>query len=274
MVRPGLVSLNWPRALLLLVALQAAGCADRRTAATAEGDSGAAPRAVAAEESSEVKALRAMKVGDRFPLDRWIDPSRLDEDWTIAAVVRAHSRFPVSGSSSDAPCEAVAALMKGHDGELVSWAALALICEGKLVETREPAEQLWGLRTPLSAGEVHFELRFVEALEPGREILWLSSYEFGKGEHFSVQELLARANGGRLEVLMDSNCLDWLQGQGPRRLLGNYPQARAAYRARFEGPVPRAFIFESNEGRGFRGAKVSFQPGAGYEDDLSLLEEP
>lgn len=269
---PAPLSILGPSALIPLLALLGAGCADQSGSSAAAGGASAAPRARPAQESGEVRALRAMKVGERFPLERWIDSSRLDESWKIAGLVRARSTLPVSGSSSDSPCEAVAALMGGHDGELVSWASLALVCDGKLVEAEDAAKHLWGLRTPLTEGEVRFELRFVEATESGREILWMSTYEFGKGRHFSVQELFAQVNGGRLEVLMDSNCLFWLEGQTPQRLLKTYSRAREHYRARFEGPFPRSFVFESNEGRGFRGARVAFQPGVGYGDDLTLLE--
>jgi hypothetical protein len=244
----------------------AAGCSEQRTPAT--------PSPARVEESGEVKSLRAMKVGDRFPIERWIPPSRQDESWTVAQIARARSQRPVSGASSQTPCEAVAVVMEGHDGELLSWAALALICDGQIVEMSDPEHHLWALRTDLIDGEVHLELRFIEALEPGREILWLSTYEFGKRQHFTVQELLARVKADRFDLLMDSNCLTWFEGQVPRRLLGTYANARAAYRAQFDGPFPRAFIFESNEGRGFSGAKVSFTPGVGYGDDLSLLDGP
>lgn len=260
--------------LILALSLLAAGCSDR-PGVSAVGADRVAPAPVAPPEGSrEVQALRAMQIGDRFPIDRWLPPSRLDESWTIATLVRAHSKQPVSGAPGEARCEAVAAVMAGHDGEQVSWGSLELICDGKLIERTDPTDHIWALRTPVTDGEVHLELRFAEALESNRDVLWLSTFEFEKGQSFSVQELFARVGGDHLDLLMQGNCLLWLKGQVPRRLLKNYESARAAYRARFDGPPPKAFIFESNEGEGFHGARVSYEAGVGYGDNLTLLGAP
>jgi len=185
--------------------------------------------------------LRTIKKGETFPVPQLVpDGWMRATNWKVRLASHVESSRPML--SKGPRCTAYGFLLTEESTVL---GIVAIECDGKLVPTSDgQLSTTW----PLYAhpqNDLGLDLRFVDALVPDQDVLWVTETSVGDGYLTAMEYAYRIGSSGRVETILKT------VGADPAAYADKTPEfnrrqadeVRSSYRSEFRGQLhPREFV--------------------------------
>ncbi|MDQ3262769.1 MAG: hypothetical protein M3Y59_03780 [Myxococcota bacterium] len=214
------------------------------------------------------QTLAKLQPGAPFPAADLLPAPLRDAAWTVGRVHKVSSDLPMSEGGSW--CSAYTTVLRSETRPAHN--VMAVFCGGK---RRTFAPDAAFFTSPTASGDPkgqgRFEATFVDALEPGREIVWHSERSLDPQGFLTIRERAWRERDGKLEQILDTTPVDpalakTKLAQGRRQFL----EAQNTYAPGFTGSHPKQFVYRGKfSGRPFV-RSLDYTEATGYRGGPTL----